>query len=168
MAHAQFFKDRLAFVESELEYVADALEARADEYGKMSLQDALTEFFELQDRYNRLDSLRKRIYKVQDRLNKSVLPQMMFDQDTEKVSIFSLGRSFYPKTHYTASIRDSERAYPWLRENGLSELITTTVNSGTLASAFKDMVLEQGQEPPDDIFKFQMYNSIGISKFTPK
>lgn len=53
-----------------------------------------------------------------------------------------------------ASIRggvDKEIAYEWLRENGLGDIITTTVNASTLSAVAKTMA-EENKELPSDLF----------------
>jgi ABC-type transporter Mla subunit MlaD len=132
------------------------------------LSDLLVAYYRLSDRYQRLDTLRKALYKTQDKYNKNIVPQKMFDADVSKVSVDSIGVTFYPLTKYSASVIDKENGFDWLRENNLDSLITETVNAQTLASTFKDMLLNQGIEPPSDYFKFTTYHTMGQSKFTPK
>ena len=130
--------------------------------------DLLLAYRSITEVYDRLDKQRKALYKVKDRYDKQVIPQRMFDADVAKVSVDSVGVTFYPLTKYSASIKDKEKGFDWLRSQGLDSLITETVNASTLASTFKEMVLDQGIEPPDDLFNFSTYHITGQSKFTPK
>jgi hypothetical protein len=45
-----------------------------------------------------------------------------------------------------------EEAYVWLQENGLGDLITTTVNAGTLSAAAKELMEEKNMELPKELF----------------
>mgnify|MGYP006422376637 CR=1 FL=1 len=132
------------------------------------LTDLLVAYRSISEVYDRLDKQRKTLYKIKDRYDKQVIPQRMFDSDTAKVSVDSIGVSFYPLTKYSASVKDKEQGFEWLRSQGLDSLITETVNASTLASTFKEMILEQGVEPPEDLFNFTTYHITGQSKFTPK
>jgi len=159
-----------------VEGVLDSLEVYTDQIESVmqqveqecELSDLLVAYRSLSDVYDRLDKQRKTLYKIKDRYDKNVIPQKMFDSDVSKVAVDSIGVSFYPLTKYSASVKDKERGFDWLRSQGLDSLITETVNASTLASTFKDMVLEQGIEPPDDLFNFTTYHITGQSKFTPK
>jgi hypothetical protein len=53
-----------------------------------------------------------------------------------------------------ASIPQGKRdqAYQWLRENGLGDLITATVNAGTLSAAAKELMEEKNTELPKELF----------------
>lgn len=47
---------------------------------------------------------------------------------------------------------DRDKAYKWLRDNGLGDLISTTVNAGTLSSAAKNMMENDNKELPSTLF----------------
>ena len=86
----------------------------------------------------------------------------------DKVSIPSLGRSFYPKTRHSATMLDKEGGMAWLRENGAADLIKPSVHAQTLTTYIKSMITEDGVEPPPDLFKFSSHRYLGFSKYTPK
>jgi len=47
---------------------------------------------------------------------------------------------------------DKDAAYQWLRDNGLGDLITSTVNASTLSSAAKNMLENENKELPSTLF----------------
>jgi hypothetical protein len=56
-----------------------------------------------------------------------------------------------------------EAAFEWLRENGLGELITETVNASTLSAQARKM-LEDGTELDADIFNVSVFPTTSITK----
>lgn len=73
-------------------------------------------------------------------------------------------------TVYRASIKTDRKgdAYNWLRENGLEDLITETVNAGTLSAAGKAMVEEKGKELPEDLFNAAFMPTTSLTKVQKK
>lgn len=53
-----------------------------------------------------------------------------------------------------ASIKEGmrDKAFLWLRTNGLGDLITSTVNASTLSAAAKHCLEEDNKDLPDDLF----------------
>ncbi len=131
------------------------------------LVDLCVAFFHFCETYQQIDGLRKRLYHLLDSLDKVVIPTTMQAQGVEKLSVAEVEHSFYILPKYSASVLDKEAAYKWLRKNGMSELITETVNSGTLAARLVEMVLQEAKDPPECI-DFKTYNITGMSKYTPK
>lgn len=117
------------------------------------------------------DDLKKqltRIYHVMNALDKNVLPKLFDHHGVDMVRIPELGRSFSLRQMTTASMLEKEAALAWLRDNGHGDLIQETVNAGTLASFIRNMILEQGVEPPEELFKVNSYKTIGSNKYNPK
>lgn len=117
------------------------------------------------------DDLKKqltRLYHVMNALDKAVLPKLFEHHGLDMVRIPELGRSFSIRQMTTASMLDKEQAMEWLRENGHGDLIQETVNAGTLASFIRNMILEEGIEPPEELFKVSTYKTIGSNKYNPK
>lgn len=56
-----------------------------------------------------------------------------------------------------------ERAFEWLRANGLEDIVTETVNSSTLSAVAKSMV-EENRELPDDIFNVAIMPTTSVTK----
>lgn len=109
-----------------------------------------------------------RVYHVLDALDKNVLPELMEEHDMDMIRIPDLGRSFSIRQMMTASMLDKERAFQWLRDNGNEDLIQETVNAGTLSSFIKSMIVDEGIDPPEDVFKVSTYKKTNSTKYTPK
>lgn len=78
----------------------------------------------------------------------------MFER--HKVPNVTLEEGYRVQVSHTlrASIRggqDKEAAYQWLRDNGLGDLVTETVNAATLSAAAKAMA-EENRELDGDLF----------------
>jgi len=145
------------------------LSASIDDIEKTGdLQTLLRAFYRAKIGYKSLEEALKVIYHLKDRLDKNVVPQRIEDSGFDKVQVAAIGQSFYPLVKYSASIIDKSKGFDWLRANGAGELITETVNAGTLASFCKDMIENENKEPPSDIFIVTPYKITGISKYTPK
>jgi hypothetical protein len=109
-----------------------------------------------------------RLYHVIDAMDKFVLPTLLEHHGIDMVRVPEIKRSFSIRQMMTASIVDKEEGMKWLRENGFKDLIQETVNAGTLASTFRSMILDQGIDPPEEIFKVNNYKKISVTKYTPK
>lgn len=132
------------------------------------IADILTFYHTLDTAYGALDKQRKAIYKELDFLNKSSIPEALEATGLDKVRVPALGRSFYIVPKMSASILDKEKGFEWLRANQGGELITETVNAGSLAAFLKHMMTEEAKDPPSDVFKVTPYNTTGSAKYTPK
>lgn len=75
--------------------------------------------------------------------------------EAEGLTSFNLaiGYRVTVSTKFAASIKGGlkEDAFKWLRGNQLGDLITETVNAGTLSAAGKQL-LEEGRELPEELF----------------
>lgn len=157
---------KLTALNAELPHVIDGLKGA-------SLKDACVAYFELKKAYDGLEAQRKKLYSQLDFLSKSVIPEKFEDEGIDKLQIPEVEHSFYPLRKMTASLvagedGTKEAAMKWLRENGLGELISETVNAGTLASAIKSMIEETAKEPPAGVVKVNTYSTVGFSKYKPK
>ena len=133
------------------------------------LAKLLVVYFRYTEFYSALDALRKRAYHIGDGMSKASVPEAIEKSGMDLVRVPEVARSFYPTIKYTASIvGDKGEAFEWLRKDGAEELITETVNAGTLSAYFKEKMLNEGTEPPEELFKFSSYTVTGMSKYTPK
>lgn len=132
------------------------------------LSEILMAYYRTREAYDALDAQRKRLYHIKDALDKKLVPQAFESSKQSKTTIPEINCTFYTLTKYSASILDKPKGYEWLRGNGLSEIITETVNAGTLASALKSFVEENAIDPPGDLFKFNSYLTTGMSKTNTK
>ena len=139
-----------------------------DNFTKKPLNEGAVLYFQLKEAYTELDTARKMMYKRLDYMNKAAIPEMLERMGIDKIQVPEIARSFYILTKSSASMIDKDAGFKWLRERGDGALITETVSAGTLSSYMKDLITNEGIDPPDDIFRFSTYNTTGMSKYTPK
>ena len=150
-----------------LEEVARELKANSVSIKDMTAIESVEWYWALKCAYDELDAARKDVYKLKDELEKFILPSKLDALGVDKIRVPELGRSFYTQTKYSASFPDKEKGFEWLRSSGNGALVQETVNASTLAAFCKNMVLEEGIDPPEDIINFRSYQTIGSSKYTP-
>lgn len=131
-------------------------------------KDIMVTYFHLYEDYKALDEAAKAIYHLKDKMDKFLVPEALENLGTDKMQIPDVARSFYINTKWSASIIDKERGFEYLRANGAGSLISETVNAGTLASYAKDLMVNEGRDLPEDIFKVTTYRTTGMSRYTPK
>lgn len=68
-------------------------------------------------------------------------------------------------TQLYASIRPGRQkeAMAWLHEHGLGDLISNTVNSSSLSSASRAMLIEHNLEPPSEIFTLAFVENTSVA-----
>lgn len=154
----------------EAQELADRMEKWAEGYkenpGKPS--EVAGHLLKAKDGHAELDKAIKRIYHVKDMLEKYLMPKVLEDEGLDKISVPELGKTFASQTKTSASFWDKEKGYAWLRENGHEDMIQETVNAGTLSAFVRNMMINEGIDPPEDIVKVSTYNTTGITKYTPK
>ena len=155
-------------VTSDVDVLAARVQDLQEEVDKLPLVDKIKFYHTIKELHGRLDTARKRIFHVQDRYSKGVIPEAMDEMGVDKLQVPELGHSFYPLTKYSAKLVDKERGMAWLRENGAEALIQPTVNASSLAGYLKDMMLNEGIEAPEDVAQLTVYRITGASKYNPK
>lgn len=163
--------DKLEDVAKRISKEIEELAAWAEEAtDKQSIppQDIARGLFFIKDAHKALDGVAKQLYHVKDKLEKHTLPTRLESMDLDQIRIPDIARSFSVQDKMSASFLDKEKGFEWLRETGQGDLIQETVNAGTLTSFVRNMIVDEGLEPPDDIVKVSTYKTISISKYTPK
>lgn len=133
-----------------------------------SVEPVAHAYWALSEAYKALDAARLKVYHHKDRFEKQLFPSFMERMGVDKVRVPELERSFYILQKYSAKQHDKEKAMDWLREHGGEDLISETVNSGTLAKFLQDYINSTGVEPDPEVMELTTYNTIGSSKYTPK
>ena len=159
---------RLESVTLALSALASDVEKEVNTLSQKPVAEIAAFYFYLKEAHSELEVQRKRVGKNVEFINKGLFPEKLSMMDLDKVQVPELERSFYILTKTSASMIDKERGFDWLRQRGSNSLIQETVNAGTLASFMKDLMVNEGIDPPDDIFKVSTYNTIGMSKYKPK
>lgn len=135
---------------------------------KTSVKDLAVAMFMVKGTYDLLDPAVKRLYHVANSLDKGVIPSRFEEEGLDQIRVPEIARSFSIRQGVSASMVDKEKGMEWLREMGAEDLIQQTVNSGTLAAYCKNLLTDQGIEPPPDVIKVTTYNSISVTKYNPK
>jgi hypothetical protein len=125
-------------------------------------------FFNMKEGYKAVDGARKRVYHVVDMVEKYLMPKVMEDNDLDMIRVPEIARSFSLRNQLSASMIDKDEAMKWLRKEGHGDLIQETVNSSTLSSFIKSLIIDEGIDPPEEYFKVSQYKTTGINKYTPK
>ena len=107
--------------------------------------------------------LKKRFGALHKKYKEEIVPKKF---EEEGVSSITIDGYRYTVSHQArTSIITSEKpaAYDWLRNNGLGDLITETVNSSTLSATAKTLA-EDGIDLPDDLFKVHSFDNTSRTK----
>lgn len=127
----------------------------AEKGGAISMSRAFVVLHRLRERINteKDTSAFKPLMKIFERYQKEVIPHIF---DVENVPNVNLAEGFRVgvSNPFYASIKKDMKtaAYAWMRDNGLADLIQSTVNSSSLSSALKEKLEEHNIEAPDNIF----------------
>lgn len=138
--------------------------------GDMALKpaDMAKAFWAAKNLHDDIKKQLTRLYHVVNAFDKALLPKLFEHHGVDMVRIPELGRSFSVRQMTTATMIDKEGAIAWLRGEGHGDLVQETVNAGTLASFVRNMVLEMGMDPPEDLIKVTNYTTIASNKYNPK
>lgn len=130
--------------------------------------DAAVALFHTREAYDALDAQRKRLYHQKDFLEKGIVPSKMEKEGVDMVRVPELARSFSLQQKMSASFVDKEKGFEWLRSIGQEDIIQETVNASTLTAFCRNLIIEEGIEPPIEVVRVNTYNTTGVSKYTPK
>ena len=115
---------------------------------------------ELNDKYSETGKLLSAAIEV---LKHNIIPEKF---ESSKVSSFTtttgyrVGISMLTR----ASMTDKEGGKQWLRDNGLGDLITETVNASTLSATAKSLLEEGGKELDPQFFKTSIVPTTSVTR----
>jgi hypothetical protein len=170
----QEFQDVLTNVRKALEFLAqdasavETLGAAMKEDGTLKPSELAEFYFHIKDLHEKADDAVKKMYHVHDMLNKHLIPARLKEEGLTGIRVPSVARSFSIVTKTSATFVDKDAGLEWLRSIGQKEMIQETVNAGTLSSFCRNMMLEQGIDPPDGIVKVSTYDTTSMVKYKPK
>lgn len=141
-------------------------DARAD--GTIKPSTLGLAFFSTSTIYEELDKAVKKVYHFKDALNKFHIPERLRAYDMDGMRIPEIARSFSIVEKTSASFIDKDAGLDWLRSIEQGDMIQETVNAGTLSAFIRNMILEQGIDPPEDIVKVSTYSTTSMVKYRPK
>lgn len=93
----------------------------------------------------------------------SVLPEAMEQQDVTSVKT-ATGYRVTLNRRMNVKMLDKILGFQWLRDNNLGDLITETVNAQTLGSQVRQMMENEGIEPPDSVFEVKPSKYASMTK----
>jgi len=99
-----------------------------------------------------LSETEKELSGVINRVKTELMPGLLEDHGQTNISLEE-GFQIVVSTQMRASVAAGKRedAHQWLRDNGLGDIITPTVNAQTLSAAFSQM-RKDNIDPPVDLF----------------
>lgn len=113
----------------------------------------------------KIDNDLKPIFRTFEEYKTQHLPKVYEDSGVTSLPLAEGYRVGVAQT-LRASIRKDQKdaAYQWLRENGLDDLITSTVNASSLSSTARIMLEEDNKELPTDIFNVALMATTSVTK----
>lgn len=148
--------------------IVEALGEEVKNDGKTAPAQIAEYYFHLDTAYESADTARKRVYHVVDMFNKFIIPTRLRDSGMDLIRVAAVSRSFSVVTKTSATLLDKEKGFEWLRSIGQGDVIQETVNAGTLSALCRNLVLDQGIDPPADIVNMRSYDTTSMTKYKPK
>ena len=115
-----------------------------------------------------LDDEAKRAYHFKDLFDKGIVPKKMEAEGLDLLRVPEVARSFSLQQRMSASMVDKEKTFDWLRDIGQEALIQETVNASSLSALCRNLIIDEGIDPPADAVKVSTYQATSINKYTPK
>lgn len=131
---------------------AGLVEQTARDIKKSKLAEALRWWKTTTDQYDELDKHRKRMLATLEEMSRKIIPEMMSEEGVKTITLDDVGYRFTVSQRFSCSMPEKELGMQWLRDNGLGDLIQETVNSGTLSSAVKKRIEDDGMDVPAELF----------------
>tara|TARA_R110000751_G_scaffold196938_1_gene302114 strand:- start:348 stop:803 length:456 start_codon:yes stop_codon:yes gene_type:complete len=98
-----------------------------------------------------------------DNYKKIIVPAFFQERGIGPIVVDAMRFSVSTSSRTSIPAKNKPAAYQWLRDNGLEDLITETVNSGTLSATGKSL-LEDGIEMPGELFEYYAFENTSMTK----
>lgn len=142
---------------------------KAEKAGSIAMARAFVVLHRMRKRIHTEDSNADSVFRplmtMFNRYNKEVIPHMF---EVEGVTNVPLAEGFRVgvSNPFYASIKPDMKtaAYAWLQQNGLADIIQSTVNASTLSAALKVMLEEHNKEAPDEMFTAAYVPATSVTK----
>ncbi len=148
----------LSETESQLKSLVNLIKAELD----TGAIDLARNFIALRSVVDRLDEIVDPVSKLYEHMKIQSLPEVF---DRHGVPSVSLDEGFRVTVSHTvrASIRKDQKdeAYKWLKDNGLGDIVTETVNSSTLSAVARTMA-EDNKELDERLFNVAVIPNTSI------
>jgi hypothetical protein len=126
------------------------------------LPKLLTAFRQLQEHKKYLDSLSTDVEKLYQVLSYTIIPDIFQSRNVESMKIGGKNFILSNRLHATITADQKEKAFEWLRKNGLEDIVQPNVNHKTLTSALGNLLEDKGISPPADVIKIHTQNYIQV------
>ena len=110
-----------------------------------------------------LKYLKSRCGELHKRMKEEIVPKKFTEQGVSSMTVNGYRFTVSAQSRTTIQKDRKDEAYEWLRNNGLEDLITETVNSSTLSATAKSLMSE-GIDLPDDVFNIYSYENTSMTK----
>jgi hypothetical protein len=145
-------------------------ENRSKKYEGMPFIEIAAKFKEVCDKVKVLTAEKAEAEKEKKFLAESLIPELMDDDGITNITLEDIGRVTLTSDVYARiPSAKKELAWAWLREHKLGDLITETINAGTLKSAVKKIIKDPEHEQlPEDLFSVTPFSRASITKIAVK
>lgn len=150
----------------DLNAIVERLGNDATQIDRMSLADAAENYVILKNLDERLDEVAKALGKTVEHIKTKTMPTL-FERDKLTSCNTRLGYRVTTSMLTRATMVDKEGGKQWLKDNGLGDIVTETVNSSTLAATAKSL-LEDGKELDPLLFNVVLMPTTSVTKIKPK
>ena len=143
--------------------IANGLDNEAQDVLTKDVADILAILVEIRTMDENLKYVKKRFYDLYKRYKEEIVPTKFQEEGITSITVDGTRFTVSQSSKTTIVGGEKEAAYKWLRENGLEDIITNTINSSTLSATARTL-LEDGVEMPEDIFKMYIFNNTSMTK----
>jgi hypothetical protein len=151
VAEQGLFKVLDRFVDR-MEIIVDEVRKEVESQRDKDLLSVLAFFVYFSPTWDRLKEMKKKYDEMYDVLSIHVIPDKMRDANVKTVNL-AIGYRVTVSARFSCTMLDKEAGLKWLEDTGNESLIQRTVNSSSLAAFAKNLIMEEGKELPEDIFK---------------
>jgi hypothetical protein len=120
-------------------------------------------YVSLRDAVDAIDEKLKTLHKLKQHMQYTVVPAA-FERARLRTLTTSDGYRVTITPALSTKIVDRDLAFEWLRQNGLSEIITETVNASTLRAALRALMEDDGKEPPSNAIELNVGSNTSVTK----
>lgn len=115
----------------------------------------------------RIDALKAETTELQkefDQLRFRVLPDLMVDNELEKLTVTDVGTLYLTDDIRAAVVPENkDDALVWLDDHGYGDLVKPNIATASLKSLIKDRI-EKGEATPQDLFKVDVFTRASLRK----
>ena len=124
----------------------------------------LNALVEIRSLYENLKYVKKRFYDLYKRYKEEIVPAKFQEEGISSITVEGTRFTVSQSSRTSIVGGEKEAAYDWLRQNGLEDIITDTVNASTLSATARTLLEEDGVEMPEDYFKMYIFNNTSMTK----